>query len=217
MSDALLLPDTIQTIPEVLAFWAERTPDAPAFIISGGATITYERLWRGANSLAESLNRLGVGRNDRLVLLLPEGPAFAMALLGTMSAAIALPLDASLTVSELGRALRGFNAAGAIVSPSIPDETRACLSRMGMSIFELRMDDALDAFALAGQEARSTRRVTWPRAEDLAVVSQTSGTTGAPKRVPCTHQRLVVSGRRHRDQFGLRRGDRGVSVAPIAI
>jgi hypothetical protein len=39
MSDGI--PDTIHTIPDALAFWAERTPDAPVFITPGEPNITY--------------------------------------------------------------------------------------------------------------------------------------------------------------------------------
>src|SRR5215213_9171193 len=132
MGDELRLPDSIHTIPAALAFWKEQTPHAPALIIPGSPAITYERLWNLADTLAESLARVGVGRNDRIVLLLPEGPALATALLGTMSAAIAIPLDAALTVTELGVALHGINAAGAIVLPPVPDGTRGYLSQLGM-------------------------------------------------------------------------------------
>ena len=31
------LPETIQTIPEELTFWAERTPDAPAIVWEEGS------------------------------------------------------------------------------------------------------------------------------------------------------------------------------------
>jgi oxalate---CoA ligase len=217
LSDALKLPETIHTIPEALAFWTERTPDAPALLVPGSPAITYERLWNSANALAESLARVGIGRHDRVVLLLPQGPAFATALLGTMSAAIAIPLDAALTVSELGVALRGFNADTAIVVPSIPDETRSCLSRLGMSIFELHTDEALDTFVLAGQTGRPRCPWTWPRPEDIAVVGQTSGTTRMPKRIPRPHGRILESGRRHRDRFGLSRWDRALAVAPLTL
>ena len=217
MSDALKLPETIHTIPETLAFWAAQTPDAPAIIIPGSPAITYETLWRSANDLAESLRRHGVGRHDRVVLLLPEGPTLAIALLGTMSAAIALPLDFALTVPELGGALQGFNATAAVVLPSISPASRGCLSGLGMSIFELHTDDALGTFALACQSARLPQSDAGPRPEDIAIVYQTSGTTGAPKRVPRTHRRVLLAGRIHQDQFGLDRRDRALSVAPMTL
>jgi acyl-CoA synthetase (AMP-forming)/AMP-acid ligase II len=217
MSDELRLPETIHTIPDLLAFWKEQTPDAPAFITPGSPAITYERLWNIAITLAEFLARAGVGRNDCIVLCLPEGPALATALLGTMSAAIAVPLDAELTVTELGVTLRGFNATGAIVPPSIPDGTRGCLSRLGMPIFELDTNNTLDTFVLAGQTGRPRCPRALPRPEDIAVVGHTSGTTGTPKRIPRPHERIVESGRRHRDLFGLSRLDRALAVAPLTL
>jgi acyl-CoA synthetase (AMP-forming)/AMP-acid ligase II len=48
-------------------------------------------------------------------------------------------------------------------------------------------------------------------------VSQTSGTTGNPKRVPYFHGGLMISGREHRDAYGLDRRDRGVAVSPITV
>ncbi|MGH2617958.1 MAG: AMP-binding protein, partial [Thermomicrobiales bacterium] len=75
MSGGVRLPDTIQTIPQALAFWAQHTPDAPAFIVPGRPEITYGALWREVRRLGQSLNRAGIGRRDRVVLLLPEGPA----------------------------------------------------------------------------------------------------------------------------------------------
>jgi len=187
MGDELRLRDSIHTIPAALAFWAERTPDAPALIIPGSPAITYERLWNLANTLAESLARVGVGRNDRIVLLLPEGPVLATALLGTMSAAIAVPLDVALTITELGVALHGINAAGAIALPPIPDGTRGYLSQLEMPIFELDTNNALDPFVLAGHSGRPGCPRTWPRAEDIGVVGHTSGTTRTPKRIPRPH------------------------------
>ena len=38
------LPDTVQTIAETLAFWAERTPQAPALVTPGRPPITYAAL-----------------------------------------------------------------------------------------------------------------------------------------------------------------------------
>ncbi|MGH3991689.1 MAG: AMP-binding protein, partial [Pseudonocardiaceae bacterium] len=138
MSADLRLPDSIRTIPEALAFWAEQTPDAPALIVAGGATVTYDALWRDARRLAESLAQCGVVRHDRLALLVPEGPALALALLGTMAAAIAVPLHATLAVPEVRDALRRLDPAGVIVTPSLPKAIRNALRDDRAPLFELR-------------------------------------------------------------------------------
>jgi acyl-CoA synthetase (AMP-forming)/AMP-acid ligase II len=216
VSSEVRLPETIQSIPETLDFWARQTPDALAFIIPGQPAVTYAALWRGVREVAETLICSGVGRHDRVVLLLPEAPTLAMALLGTMSAAIAVPLPASLTASELKVALHNLHASAALVSPTIAAASRDCLEQCGVPALELDEDHGPPAFPSWGAAPRSAE-LSWPHPDDLALVCQTSGTTGRPKRVPRTHDSLVDLGTRHRNQFGIRPGDRVAFVAPMAL
>ncbi|MGH2617903.1 MAG: AMP-binding protein, partial [Thermomicrobiales bacterium] len=200
-----------------LQYWAERTPDAPAFICSGQPDISYGALWRQVNALAEALNRCGVALRDRVVLLLPEGPALAVALLGTASAAIAIPLNASLTTPELSRALEELDASAALAMPTLSGVMSACLTQCGISVFELRIGDGSQPPTVACKRGRAAVRNERPQPPDIAIVNQTSGTTGKPKRVPRRHGILMNSGRSHRDQYGLDRRDRGLLAAPITL
>jgi acyl-CoA synthetase (AMP-forming)/AMP-acid ligase II len=211
------LPDAVGSIPEVLAFWAARTPDAPAFIVPGRPPITYAALWRRARSLAASLNRAGIGRQDRVVLLVPDGSELAMTLLGTMAAAIAIPININLTATELDAALDGLEAAAAVVVPPLPEVARACLARHGVPLCELGAGAGAEMHPLACAAARPPRRAARPRPEDVALVLLTSGTTERPKRVPATHGWLVRDGRARRDLFGLHRHDRALMVAPLTL
>ena len=209
MNDDLTLPASVRTVPEALAFWAERTPDAPALIVPGEPAITYGHLWRRANALAGFWHERGVGRRDRVVLLLPEGPALATALLGTAAAAIAVPLPVALTPSELHTALHGMNAAAALVTATAAAATQECFAQYAIPVFTIGDDG--ESVADRAQPAFRD----WPHAEDLAILRQTSGTTGKPKRVPCLHGSLIANGRRHRDLFGLNRTDRAPAAAPM--
>lgn len=216
MSSEARLPETIQNLPETLDFWARQTPNAPALIIPGQSAVTYAALWSGVREVADALICSGVGRHDRVVLLLPEGPALAVALLGTMSAAIAVPLPASLTAAELRAALHNLHAAVALVSPTIAAASRDCLERSGIPVLELDEDNGSLAVPSWGPAPRSAE-LSWPHPDDLALVCQTSGTTGRPKRVPRTHGSLVGLGTMHRNQFGIRPEDRVAFVAPLAL
>jgi acyl-CoA synthetase (AMP-forming)/AMP-acid ligase II len=215
MNRHLRLPDTVETIPEALAFWAETTPDAPAIVPHGRPAITYAALWQNAGALADALHRQGVERHDRVVLLLPEGPRLALTLLGTACAAIALPLSPALTAAELSAGLAGLDAAAAIVAPSLAAPARERLSELEIAIFELGGAADLPALdhPVSGDQWR--RHCAKPAPEDIAVVSQSSGTTGKPKRVAYRHHALVISGREHRDAYGLDQRDRGVAVSPM--
>jgi acyl-CoA synthetase (AMP-forming)/AMP-acid ligase II len=209
------LPDEIETIPEALAFWAETTPGAPALMLHGRPAISYAALWRSAGELAESLYALGVRRADRVVLLMHEGPGLAAALLGTTCAAIALPLSAALPSAELAAALAGLNAAAAIVDRTLPAPARARLAELGIPLLEFQGGDAPTRPPADG--ARRRGPCPRPMPGDIAAVSQSSGTTGKPKRVPYFHGGLLISGREHRDAYGLDCHDIGVAVSPLTV
>lgn len=213
MSGQTRLPDAVATIPDALAFWAAATPDAPAVVPHGRPPISYDALWRSAGGLAETLHALGVRRADRVVLLLPEGPRLAAALLGTACAAIALPLSAALPSAELAAVLAGVNAAAAVADPTLPAPARARLAELGIPLLELRGGDAPTLAPVDG--ARRRGPCPRPMPGDIAAVSQSSGTTGKPKRVPYFHGGLLISGREHRDAYGLDCRDIGVVVSPL--
>ncbi len=202
------LPDAVSSLPEAVAFWAERTPDATAIVVPDSAVITYADLWRRTGALAEWLVEAGTRREDRVVLFLPEGVALVDALLATMLAGIAVPLPVTLAASELDQALHGLRATAALVAPGIAPAVRECFVRHAVPVLELS-----EPAPLAG---RGTA-LCWPRAEALAIVRQTSGTTGRPKRIPCLHGALVANGRRQRDQLALGPHDRAPAVSALTV
>jgi acyl-CoA synthetase (AMP-forming)/AMP-acid ligase II len=57
---------------ELLASQAERAPKATAILAPGRAPLTYERLYVHVRNTAKTLNTLGVGRGDRVALVLPS-------------------------------------------------------------------------------------------------------------------------------------------------
>ena len=171
MSGDLKLPDTVQTVRDALTFWAERTPAAPAFIVPGMGPVTYADLWQSVRGFAATLNAAGIGREDRVVLLLPEGPRLALAMLGTMSAAIALPLSAALSATELESALHGLDAAAAIVPPAVSAATRASLAQVGMPVLELHETTGSGALAITGETGRPAAPGAPPRPDDVAAIS----------------------------------------------
>jgi acyl-CoA synthetase (AMP-forming)/AMP-acid ligase II len=211
------LPDTILTVPDTLAYWAEQTPEAPALIRPDCPAITYGALWQMASALAASLSRAGLGPSDRVVLLVPEGPELAIALLGTTIAAMAIPISSEITPAELDATLGDLAAAAAIVMPALAETSRACLGRRGLPIWELCFDAGMTELTLDSAPAWATGGERTPRPEDIAVVLLTSGTTGEAKRVPNTHRAVVTIGRARRDQFGLCRFDRALAVAPLTL
>ena len=84
-----------------LTWQAERQPERPALTM-GGETYTRRELDRAANRLARALAARGIGRDDRVAVVLPTGPrhqitCFALWKLG----ALVIPLPANIADQEL--------------------------------------------------------------------------------------------------------------------
>jgi acyl-CoA synthetase (AMP-forming)/AMP-acid ligase II len=82
----------VATLPDVVRYWAERTPDAPAILAPGRSPLSYGALLVQIERTVRALNDAGLGRGDRVALALPDGPELAVAILAVAATATAAPL-----------------------------------------------------------------------------------------------------------------------------
>src|SRR5262245_12993838 len=80
-------------IAHLLSAQAARTPDGLAFLAPGRIPLTYGLLYRYIEEVVQQLHAMGVGRNDRVALVLPNGPEMAVATLAVMAGATCVPLN----------------------------------------------------------------------------------------------------------------------------
>jgi acyl-CoA synthetase (AMP-forming)/AMP-acid ligase II len=89
------------TIADLVAAAAERSPEAAAVVFPDHRS-TYGALVEDAAGVARSLLAMGVGRGDRVGLLMPNCPAFVSVLLGASTVgAVVVPVNARFRVAEL--------------------------------------------------------------------------------------------------------------------
>jgi non-ribosomal peptide synthetase component F len=67
------------SIHGLLEDWTERTPDAVALAAPGRPPLSYRRLRSQVEMVVQALRANGVARNDRVALVLPDGPELAVA------------------------------------------------------------------------------------------------------------------------------------------
>ena len=210
MSKNLSLPETIHTIPEALAFWAERTPDAPALRAIDGRAWTHRELLRAVGDVAGRLSARGIDSDARVALVLPPGVDASIALLGAMVAAVAAPLNPESTSHELTRDLQRL-APGLVVTGG--SSARASESvAVALGIATVSVDDLL---APAGHEVVLADSLPRRDPESIAVILHTSGTTASPKRVPRPHRTYVACARAARACTNLTPADVGLLVAAL--
>ncbi len=162
----------------------------------GGRDITYGDVRAGANRCGNALRRLGVGMEQRVVLLLPDGPEFVYAFWGALKiGAVPIPTNTLLKPrdyeyilndSRAQVAIAGEELAPAIeaVRPRLPClrhlvvAGRAGPGQMGLSELVTAESGELDP-------AATTK-------DDVAFWLYTSGTTGTPKAAVHLHHDMVV-------------------------
>ena len=64
-----------------------------ALLGEGDQPLLHSQLWEQVTVTVPALNRLGVGRGDRVAIVLPQGPEMAVTFLAVAAGATAAPLN----------------------------------------------------------------------------------------------------------------------------
>src|SRR5262245_66598156 len=86
-NDQAASPIQCLSLYELLVTHGGRAPDAVAIAAPGRKPLTYGRLLEHIESTVQGLNARGIGRHNRVALVLPNGPELAVAFLATASGA----------------------------------------------------------------------------------------------------------------------------------
>ena len=198
---------------------ARRTPDAVATIFFD-AKLTYRELSREADRFAAGLQTLGVGKGDRVALILPNCPQYVIAFYGALRAgAIVVPCSPLYTATELRHQLADAGARVAVVLSRAYPALREALP--GTAVAEVvvtgikdYMPPVLRALFTLFRERKEGHRVRLTPGHrtfravlrlgerptpvavgpsDLAALLYTGGTTGVPKGAMLSHRALVTN------------------------
>src|SRR5262245_30149104 len=80
-------------LPHLLDHQAQHIPDAPAILAPGRAPLTYGRLYHHVDEMGRTLRAMGIGRHDRIAIVLPNGPEMAVAILTVAASAACAPMN----------------------------------------------------------------------------------------------------------------------------
>lgn len=179
------------SVPELLGRQAAAHPDRIA-LSDDTRSYDYRTLARSAAHVAARLAERGVGRGCRVVLLGPRDARLCLLLYGVLcSGAAAVVASDEWSEPELRRRLTAISADCVVTSG--PD-----VRTPGG-----RSTEVVDVDALAGLPPAGPSAIEPPESSDLAYLSFTSGSAGAPKAVAVSHANVVHYALALRERLGL--------------
>ncbi|MDE0652054.1 MAG: AMP-binding protein [bacterium] len=208
----------------------------PAILAEDGSVLSHDGLRAAVTRLREQMRALGVGVEDRIAIVLPNGPAAAVAFLAAAVTGCAAPLNPRYRSDELRFYLEDLGASVLITGDSGGDAAREAA---GDEVLRLRMQASLAALELVPNDRHSgeapvpdsirgrspvtsSRRradtsggLADPGPDDVALVLHTSGTTSRPKIVPLRQRNLGCSAAGIADSLKLTSADRSLNVMPL--
>jgi acyl-CoA synthetase (AMP-forming)/AMP-acid ligase II len=205
------------------ALLARGADGAPAILAPRSDTeqrpaLTHGGLRALADATVASLNAMGIGRQDRVGMVLPNGPEMAAAFLAVACGATTAPLNPAYRADEFEFYLSDLNAKALVIQLGMESPARAVAAARGIPIVELVPSaDAAGAFALVPPAGMAGKPALpgLAEAEDVALVLHTSGTTSRPKIVPLRHINVTASAYHIGATLELGAGDVCMNIMPL--
>lgn len=173
-------------------------------LVCGNVSVTAGALWSRVENLAAAFQSRGIGRGQRVAILLERNvwlPAVLLAIWKTGAAYV--PLDAANPPERLGWILEDQAPLSVLVSPALTD-------RLPKGCSTLLFDPAI-----AEENHPPAQADLSP--EDPAYILYTSGSTGRPKGVVVSHGALANFLLSMQEEPGLTAGDRLAALTTVSF
>jgi oxalate---CoA ligase len=210
----LVIDYPADTVSDLLRRGAD---DAPAIGAPGRPPLTHGGLRDLAARTVAALNGMGIGRNDRVAMVLPNGPEMAAAFVAVACAATAAPLNAAYRGEEFEFYLSDLNAKCLLIAQGMDSPARAIAAARGIPVVELVPGVVAGDFTLRPEKplTGTPAHAGFTQAEDIALVLHTSGTTSRPKIVPLRQINVTASGYHVAANLELAADDVCLNIMPL--
>jgi len=211
-SHSLKMSD-ISTIRQLLATGRD---DAVAVSAPGRSPLTYKGLRENVDRTVAALSRAGIQGNERVAIVLPNGPEMASAFVSIGSAATTAPLNPAYQEQEFRFYLSDLGARTLVVEKGSTSPAVSAAADLGIPVLEIVAQDEAGSFEIiASENGESDASIEFAEADDVALVLHTSGTTARPKIVPLSQRNVCASARNIQQTLALEPDDRCMNIMPL--
>ncbi len=197
------------------ALLASGAAAAPAIRAPGRPALSYAGLRDLAGATIARLNAIGIGRNDRVAIVLPNGPEMAAAFIAIGAGATTAPLNPAYRADEFSFYLTDLKAKALVVQKGVASEARDVAAKLGVAVLELVPGEYAGSFTLEGGSPAKAAHPGVAVAGDIALVLHTSGTTARPKIVPLSQANICASARHIGATLTLSPADACLNIMPL--
>jgi acyl-CoA synthetase (AMP-forming)/AMP-acid ligase II len=189
----------------------------PAFVSSRGAQVRFGELRDAVEAFAGGLAERGLAPGDRAVFMLPMSPELYVAVLGTLTAGgVAVFVDPWVSVRQIARLAAAAQPVAFIGTPKshLLRLTAPALRKARITVSTGGVGASLvarDRF----RGLRGTARIASVSDDASALITYTTGSSGAPKGVNRTHAILGAQHHVIRQEFPAQRGDVDMTTFPV--
>ena len=206
------------TISELLATGHD---DTTAIVALNRPALTYKGLRAHVERTVIALHRLGIGREDRVAIVLPNGPEMATAFVSIAAGATTAPLNPAYRLEEFDFYLSDLGVKALLVERNSTSPAIEAAAAHNIPILEIAVNESAPAGlfeiipsqGIGWGEPASYGNIAGP--DDVALVLHTSGTTSKPKIVPLTHWNVCASASNICKTLELTPDDRCMNVMPL--
>ena len=200
---------------DLLQDHARRFAEAPAILAPDCAPLSYRRLFRHIDDVGRALRAKGIGRDDRIAVLMPNGPELAVAIVAVAANAACASINPAYSAEELDRYFADLKPRALILPAGVDGPARRMAQARGLPVFDLTpTGEAAGLSTLAGMAAgKPSSDPVGPGTTALYLF--TSGTTSRPKIVPLTHTNICTSAFSAVAALKLSEADRCLNVLPL--
>ncbi len=168
--------------------------DAPAIGAPERSALTHKGLRELTQRTVRDLNLMGIGRNDRVAMVLPNGPEMAASFIAIGAGATTAPLNPAYRSEEFEFYLSDLGAKALVIQSGMDSPAIAVAEARKIPIVGLVPEEPAGAFQLSGaRSADAAQSGGFAQESDIALVLHTSGTTSRPKIVPLSQTNVTAS------------------------